>query len=107
LSNTDESWPGTPSLQCREFWRRASFQAEGFDAAAEAKNRAEQQSEVSVMRDAIAFCLWNATLYPVEITATTILSNDTYLIRTEPRHSQAAMLESIVQRWDHDSAPAR
>src|SRR6266850_3167984 len=73
-----ESWPGTPSLQCRELLAKSwIFKQKASTRAEEAKNRAEQQSEgVCHARLLSQFACGTQRRILLILQADTILSND-------------------------------
>ena len=71
LIESGEPWPRTSSLQRNELLTENEiFKKQATTSAEQAKERATNESkDVRHPGVAIAFYLWNATLYPIEITS--------------------------------------
>jgi hypothetical protein len=70
LSNASSLGLGCLRFSAASYWRRTILKKESAMSAEEAKHRTYQEYDVVChARGAIAFRLWRATLYPVEITS--------------------------------------
>ena len=71
LIESGEPWPRTSSLQRNKLLTESEiFKKQATTSAEQAKERATNESkDVRHPGVAIAFYLWNATLYPIEITS--------------------------------------